>query len=121
VEHGWDPVAERVALSDDTFRRANEGIAATSIALGIDGLLPFIYECANTKCTAMLRLTREEYEAVRREPTHFLIVQGHEHVAEGWAIVVATHARYAVVAKIGDAAVITEQRDPRRQEAHGPT
>jgi hypothetical protein len=119
MEDGQDPAAERVALNEDTIRRANEGIEETSIALGIDGLLPFICECADMSCTAMLQLTREEYEAVRAEPTHFLIVHGHEAAAEGRAIVVATYPRYAVVANVGDAAVLAERHDPRRKETHG--
>jgi hypothetical protein len=115
----WDPVAERVALNEAAFRRANDGIEATAITLGVEGLLPFICECADTSCHGMLQLTRAEYEAVRANPTHFLTVPGHVRAAEGWAIEVETHPRYAVVAKIGDAAVVAAQHDPRREEEHG--
>jgi hypothetical protein len=119
MRDGVDPVAARVALNEATFRRANEEIEATSASLGIDGRLPFICECADMTCTVMVQLTRQEYEAVRADPTHFLTVPGHARAAKGWAIDVETHGRYAVVAKIGDAAVVAAEHDPRREEEHG--
>lgn len=108
-----DPVAERVALNDATFREANEKIADAADSIGVEGLLPFICECADTRCTSLLRLTRAEYEAVRAEPTHFINAEGHHHSAQGWARVVDTYERYAVVEKCGDAADVVAARDPR--------
>ena len=108
-----DPVAERVALNDATFRAANESIADAADSIGVEGLLPFICECADTRCTSLLRLTRTEYEAVRADPTRFINVAGHERSAQGWASVVESHERYTVVEKLGEAADVVAETDPR--------
>jgi hypothetical protein len=121
LAHGRDPVAERVALNDVAFREANEGIEETARSLNLDGLLPFICECADTSCTSILQLTCAEYEAVRAEPTHFINVPGHERSAQGWARVVETYPRYAVVAKVGDAAAVAAEHDPHGKAGHGRT
>ena len=109
--------AERVARNDATFRVANEGIsdAANEYELD-DGLLPFICECADPRCTAVTQLTRAEYEEIRREPTHFLNIPGHEVNAQGHARVVSEHDRYVIVEKIGRAGELTEELDPRTGE-----
>jgi hypothetical protein len=111
-----DPIAERVALNDATFRAANESIADAADSIGVEGLLPFICECADTRCTNLLRLTRAEYEAVRADPTRFINAAGHERSAQGWARVAESHERYTVVEKVGDAADVVVETDPRGPE-----
>jgi hypothetical protein len=59
----------------------------------------------------MLRLSREEYEAVRAHPRRFLIVPGHTF-AHGR--VVQRTERFAVIEKVGDAGELAEELDPRR-------
>ena len=116
-----DPVAERVAQNDAAFRDANEGIEDAADSIGIEGLLPFICECADTGCTELLRLTRKEYEEVRADSAQFINAHGHETSAQGWARVVATRPNYTIVAKIGDAAEIAVEQDPRAGAGHGRT
>jgi hypothetical protein len=116
-----DPVAERVAQNDAAFRDANEGIEQAADSIGVEGLLPFICECADTGCTALLRLTRKEYEEVRADPTRFINAHGHHTSARGWARVVETRPNFAIVTKIGDAAEIAVERDPRSEAGHGRT
>jgi hypothetical protein len=116
-----DPVAERVAQNDAAFRDANEGIEDAADSIGIDGLLPFICECADTRCTELLRLTRKEYEDVRADPTQFINAHGHEKSAQGWARVLVARPNYAIVVKIGDAAEIAVERDPRSEAGYGRT
>jgi hypothetical protein len=57
--------ADRVARNDATFREANEQISERAAAYGVDGLLPFICECAEESCTEIVRLTSSEYDCVR--------------------------------------------------------
>jgi hypothetical protein len=105
--------AERIARNDATFRDANERIdeVAKSLDDYRDTLLPFLCECADLRCTEIVRLTGEEYEEVRREPTWFLTVPGHE---EGEATrVVDENDRYAVVEKLGAAAEVAAKLDRR--------
>jgi hypothetical protein len=105
--------AERVARNDATFRQANEELRAHADEWGMDGSLPAICECADVRCTAVVRLTPAEYEAVRAHPTRFINVPGHETSAHGWAQVVGAFGEYVVVEKVGEAGAIAERLDPR--------
>jgi hypothetical protein len=60
------------------FREANEKIAERRDALGaLDGFAPFLCECEEEGCTAIVHLTFHEYTQVRCEPHTFVIVPGH--------------------------------------------
>jgi len=110
--------AERVARNDAAFREANENISNTARSLKLDeGLLPVICECADERCSQLLKLTAEEYEAVRREPTHFINAHGHHQSAGPWAQVVEEFQRYTVVEKLGKAAEIVKELNPRTNQA----
>jgi hypothetical protein len=109
--------AERVARNDAAFREANEAIRSTAETWDMEGLLPVLCECADTSCTTILRLTPEEYEGVRADPRTFINAAGHHVSAQGWARVVAEHERYTVVEKVGEAAEIVEELDPRSEGA----
>jgi hypothetical protein len=105
--------AERVAVNDATFRLANESIAELAESLDMDGRIPFLCECADRSCTDLLRLTLDEYESIRANPAYFAKVPGHEAAAHGWARVVEEHENFVVVEKVGEAAEIAEELDPR--------
>jgi hypothetical protein len=111
--------AERVARNDAIFREANEGIravAAAATGLQDDDLLPFLCECADVHCTEIIQLTAPEYEAVRSEPTRFVKAHGHVRNAHGWARVVEERDRYTVAEKVGEAAAIAAELDPRAED-----
>ena len=112
---GRPTVAQRVGRNDATFRRANEEIRdfAASIDADDSRQLPFLCECADLECTAVVRLTAEEYEGIRSHPRTFVNARGHERNALGWARVVEELDRYTVVEKIGDAGEVAEELDPR--------
>jgi hypothetical protein len=116
-----DPVekvsAERVALNDAAFRKANEAIRATTDDWEMDGLLPAICECAEPRCTELLQLTAAEYEEVRADPRWFINAPGHHVNAQGWARVVEDRDRYVIAEKIGEAGEIVEQLDPRNEDS----
>jgi hypothetical protein len=101
---------QRVAMNEATFRKVNEGMQEGQ---GASGLLSFVCECGRLRCTRIIQLTREEYEAVRANPRRFAVVEGHElpEVEE----VVDRDDRYLVVEKVGDpVSEIVEHTDPRR-------
>jgi hypothetical protein len=101
---------QRVAMNEATFRKVNEGMEAAQDA---SGMLSFVCECGRLRCTALIELTRPEYEAVRAHPRRFAIVEGHE-ILEAEEIV-ERHDRYLVVEKTGaPEAEIVEHTDPRR-------
>ncbi len=108
-----DQSAERVARNDATFREANERISATAERQEMVDEIPFLCECAEEACTAIVRLSHEEYESVRADATHFLNAPGHEVAAGPYGEVIERNHRYVVVRKKGAAAEIVEDLDPR--------
>ena len=72
--------AEAVARNDALFRNANERIneVARSFDPDDEALLPFLCECADVRCTEVVQLSAREYEQLRRDPTRFATVPGHE-------------------------------------------
>lgn len=106
-------VQERIARNDATFRQANEEIEKAALAYNVDGVLPFICECAAPTCTEVVRLTLDEYEQVRAEPKRFVNALGHHVNGMGVVAVVAKTDRYEVVEKIGVAGEVAEELDPR--------
>ena len=111
---GTNRSAERVGRNDATFREANERVqGVASMGAQIEHI-PFICECADETCTAIVRLSLHEYEDVRAQPTDFLNAPGHEVAAGPHGQVVERHDRYVVVRKTGRAAEIAEALDPRR-------
>jgi hypothetical protein len=107
-----DPVAERVARNEAAFRDANERIERRAAESGLD-VSPFLCECANPSCTAVISLPLAEYEEIRMHPTYFLNAVGHDRNALGFSEVLDRRPSYIVVEKIGDAAPIAAELDPR--------
>src|SRR5262249_13363475 len=89
----------RAALNQSRFRRINEeredGQQASS------AFIEFTCECWQTTCEIGVPLTVVEYEAIRRVPTHFLVLRG--HLAPHAERVVTETDRYQVVEKFGAA------------------
>ena len=104
-----DARAERIGKNEALFREVNERIKEIT---AYDGDAEFLCECGDDACTRPIRLTIEEYEQVRANPTHFAIVPGHEVLDV--ERVVAQNERYAVVEKLhGEASRLASQTDPR--------
>jgi hypothetical protein len=95
------------------FRDMNESIEATTDALGLHEKTDvYVCECGDGECREPIRLTREEYESVRREGTHFAIVIDHENPEIDR--VVEERERFAIVQKTLPVAVkIARQTNPR--------
>lgn len=95
-----DGQAERIARNNVIFRDANEKIREKSIELE-DPVeqIPFLCECPREDCSTIVRLTPAEYEAVRRERTHFFTTPGHEDAERPVGEVVARRERYVVIQK----------------------
>jgi hypothetical protein len=110
---------ERIARNNATFRDANEHIGAAAGVYEIEAPVPFICECADARCSDIVRLTLEQYEEIRADSRHFLIVPGHQDPAEGAAEIVAERDGYVIVEKVGRAGDIVEALDERKPEDHG--
>jgi hypothetical protein len=107
-----DTRQQRVAKNEALFREVNERIEEINAVLEGAEDHDFLCECGDDDCTAPIRMTLEEYEQVRAEPTHFAIVPGHE--ARDVETVVSQNERFAIVDKESPAAAqIAVERDPR--------
>ena len=106
--------ATRAARNQSLYREVNERVQAINEAF--DSLLPlgdWICECAKEDCSERIFLTHEEYEALRANATWFAVLPSDEHVFYDVERVVDRHERYWVVEKLGVAAEVAEQVNPR--------
>jgi hypothetical protein len=108
------------ATNQTRFRTINESIETTTDVLGVhEAWDVYVCECGDGDCRAPIRLTRAEYESVRRESTHFAIALDHENPEIDR--LVSEHQRYAVVQKTLAMAVrIARETDPRAQTPAEP-
>jgi hypothetical protein len=108
--------AGKAARNQALFRDINERIAEITAKDHIpkDELWDFLCECWNQDCMATISLSYDEYEAIRRIPTHFPVTPGHSD--PDVERVVAETKRYAVVEKFGEAGITAIELDPRRED-----
>jgi hypothetical protein len=92
------PRDEGLVENQERFRRANERLHGhvSTMALA-ERRIPFLCECADDDCMAAVEVTLREYEGVREDDSHFLIVSGHRTI-EG-EDVVEDRGPYTVVEK----------------------
>jgi hypothetical protein len=103
---------KRIAQNETSFRDINERLE--------DGLrqvrdapevLEFVCECGSRDCEEMVPLTLDEYEAVRRDSRHFVVVPG--HVFRDTERVVSHNERFEVLEKFGAAVEVVDASDRR--------
>lgn len=107
----------RMAETEALFREVNEGIAAAAERFDADEA-EFVCECSDASCAHRVEVRLDEYERVRADPTHFLLVPGHEavHVER----IVRHRGGYAVVEKVEKTMrAIVKRLQPRRAEPDG--
>ena len=93
-------VEERIAKNNLIFREANERIRAKADEYDAPlERIPFLCECPDTSCTEIVRLTTEEYAAVRADDRHFFTLAGHEEAEKPLGEVVARKGEYVIVEK----------------------
>jgi hypothetical protein len=89
--------AARVAENEATFRRANDELERRFRELDAEGLTPFLCECGDARCTRTIRLSLDEYDAVRNAPHRYAVIPGHQLLDV--ERVVVQNERYDVVEK----------------------
>jgi hypothetical protein len=103
--------AEQRAANESTFREANEKLEGKVVALSLtEERTPYLCECDDDRCTAIVRLTIPEYEAVRSKPTQFVVSPDHDSSPDR---VVEEHEGFTVIEKTGEEARLVEKQDPR--------
>jgi hypothetical protein len=104
---------ESLAKNEELFRKVNERIELVSHAVAQDdALMEYLCECDRPDCYNRVHATRSEYEAVRAESTHFIVLPGHEDPRV--ERVALSNERFLIVEKQGAAARDAEESDPRR-------
>jgi hypothetical protein len=102
----------RKAHNEALIRDANESVRAVQEDLGMpEGRMPFICECEDAECRAIIRMTQAAYEEMRSNPRRFVIAPGHPSLGEA----VDRQSDYCVVEKSGLSAEIAEATDPRNE------
>ena len=96
----------RLAKNQALFRSVNERVEKISDQQTTHGPINFICECANPDCGATIELSHGEYEAIRRNPTHFFVLS--DHVYPEVENVVDDRGRYVVVEKFGAGGRVAE-------------
>jgi hypothetical protein len=115
VEEDRHDGQERAVRNQSLLREVNERIETLSrTTAGGSAFHEFSCECADERCAQRISLTVEEYEYIRRIPTHFIVKPGHVYL-EVERVVDADSAadRYEVVEKFGEAGKLAIQLDPR--------
>jgi hypothetical protein len=98
-----DTLQEAIGRAQVAVRATNEEIEASADGLAMLGPIPFVCECANEECSEIVRLTFDEYEAIRQHPRRFFNVSGHEtaSVEAGAERIVLVTGDLTVVEKLG--------------------
>jgi hypothetical protein len=105
--------ARRVGLNESIFRQVNEQIGSLNRGFGTETpTMTVICECADGDCPERLEITVTDYEKVRSDSRHFVVVPGHD--LPEFETIVDTNDRYDVVEKReGAPAELAEKTDPR--------
>jgi hypothetical protein len=100
-----------VGLIEAAFRIANERSAAWEERHAGDRRELYLCECAEQPCRRRVELTREQYEAVRADVRHFLVLPG--HVIPDLEAVVESFDDYEVIEKPSALMDLLVETDPR--------
>jgi hypothetical protein len=91
---------ERIQRNNQVFREANERIHAAAAEFDHElEKIPFLCECPVEDCVEIVRLTEEQYVAIRADPRHYMTAVGHEAAEAPIGQVVARNGGYVIVEK----------------------
>jgi hypothetical protein len=94
------------------FREANERAKDWEEQHRLDEVELYFCECADPQCREKVSLRQAEYERVRSDSRHFVIVPGHE--LPDVETVIERNEGWAIIEKAPEVSDIVEARDPRR-------
>jgi hypothetical protein len=108
-----DQRAREIGRQQALFREVNERIEELAETFDVKDELTILCECGSGRCDERIALREDEYEQLRRIPTHFAVLPGHE--IPDVERVVERHDGFVVVEKFGDSAKAAIRLDPRRR------
>jgi hypothetical protein len=78
-EDNLTPREERLVRNEALFRQVNERLRELGESFSVVAeKADFICECSNERCAEQIQLPLEEYERIRSDPTHFVVIRGHQ-------------------------------------------
>lgn len=102
---------ERLAENEAMFRVANERMAGWEEQHVQSQTEPYYCECADPDCREKVVLRKADYERIRADSSHFVIVPGHE--VPDVETVIEQQGGWAIVEKAPDLDERLERLDPR--------
>ncbi len=108
-----DQRAREIGRHQALFREVNERIGELTETFDLKDELTILCECGSGHCDERIALREDEYEQLRRIPTHFAVLPGHE-IPEVERVV-ERHDGFVVVEKFGESAKAAIRLDPRRR------
>lgn len=108
-----DERAVEVGRRQSLAREVNERIGELSETLDLGEGMTILCECGRPDCNERILLGEAQYEQLRRIPTHFAVLRGHD-IPEVERIV-EQHTAFVVVEKFGEGAITAIKLDPRRR------
>ena len=74
-----DERARRIGENEALYRSINEKIESLNETFGVVAeTMAVICECGKQECSEQIELDIPTYERVRADPTHFVVLPGHE-------------------------------------------
>ena len=108
---------ERLGRNESLFREVNERIEDTASKLS-PMFTEFMCECADDSCFEYVSLTLQEYTSVRNSgPTFFIVKPGHRN-SDIERVVGGEGDRYEIVQKLGAAAEVATELNPRPETGY---
>jgi hypothetical protein len=108
-----DERARKIGVNEAMFREVNERIEGLAESFGLGNqALDLICECGDVSCAHQIRMTGQEYETLRKEPTFFAVYPGHE--IDDVEDIVDRRDGYDVIRKREDAARVARETHTRR-------
>jgi hypothetical protein len=106
--------AREIGRHQALFREVNERIEELAETFDLKGELTILCECGSGRCAERIALHENEYEKLRRIPTHFAVRPGHE--IPDVERVIERSDGFVVVEKFGESAKAAIRLDPRRHK-----
>ena len=109
-----DERERKIGENEILYRAVNEKIEALNSVFGaITDVMTVVCECGDGTCAEQIDIDVPSYERVRRDPTLFITLPGHE--IEDVERVVEQHDAFEIVQKdSGGPADLARRHDPRR-------
>ena len=108
-----DDRKRRIGENEVLYRTVNERIQDLNEAFGqVTETMSVVCECGIGTCAEQIEISIPDYERVRSDATHFIVIPGHE-IADVEAVV-ERHEAYDIVRKRdGGPAELAREHDPR--------